>query len=146
MDYFVKHYSLMVGPWATLWATSRIKFQVLSVEHKPLPLSLDLLPSTPPFSLPHCAPTMWISLHFPEYTVSFLTTVPLHMCFLWTRIPFSLCSWGKLIHLSKASSEITSFTKFSSTALLPHVIIYPLHGIVCTSFYEYIYYCDFLLY
>ena len=108
----------MVGPWAAWGETSRIKFQHLGVEHKACS-SLSRPTAFPsPFSLPHCAPAMQMSLDFPQHTVSFLTTVPLHVCSLWTRICFSLCLRQTLIHLSKVSSEITSFTKFSSIALL----------------------------
>lgn len=52
-----------------------------------LPLQTYCLP-LPLLTPRHCAPTMQMSLHFPEHTVSFLTTVPLHVCALWTRIWF----------------------------------------------------------
>ena len=50
--------------------------------------TLSLQTPLPLLTPRHCAPTMQMSLHFPEHTVSFLTTVPLHVCALWTRIWF----------------------------------------------------------
>lgn len=145
----VKSYSLLVGPSAALWETFRIKFKLLSMEYKaapylPRPTTLYSPLHTPTLcsnemNMPRC---IWTHCTFSHHC-AFARALPVE----W-RTLFSLSPRQLLICLSKASSEVSSFMKYSWTALSPQVIIdLPFYGIHCTRVYESLSYnYNFLLY